>query len=94
MDPRPTHTLPSVTLREWERADLACLLGPLRGRRAIIVNAAGSHHGYRVWSEPMKDRSATILWVVSEEAWWRHKHLAMSPELIRWPAAAAWIEQE
>lgn len=84
--------LPPATPRNWDRAILVAPLGSIHGRRAILVNEEGSHHDWRADSEPEYDRGALVVWVVSEEAWWRRRHLAMTPKRVRWPAAAVWIE--
>lgn len=64
----------------------------LRGRRVILVNEAGSHHDYRAWGELRQSAGATVLDVVSEVDWWRSINLAMHPDVLRWPASAAWVE--
>lgn len=95
MKPRPDPQmleLPAVTPRDWFRCDLAELMGPLAGRRLILVNADGSHHDFRCWIEPVLDGGVLILWAVSDEDWWRHQERGVRPRLIRWPAAAAWVE--
>lgn len=84
--------LPPVTHRDWDRADLAGLVLPLRGRRVILVNESGSHHDYRAWSELRTSAGAVVLDVVTEEEWWRHRNLAMRPAPCRWPAQAVWVE--
>ena len=84
----PETPLPPLTLRNYDRADMAGLVLTLKDRRAVLVNVSGSHHDYRVWTEPVAGQIA----VVTEEAWWRHKYLAMTPQVTRWPAAACWVE--
>lgn len=86
-------SLPPITHRNWERCDVAGPLAPLYGRRLIVVNETGSHHDYRAWSEPVMDAGALVVWVVTDEQWWRYRHLAMTPKPVRWPAAAAWVEE-
>ena len=92
MKRRPPPLLPAPTLRDWERADMAGLMTPIRGLRAILVNASGSHYEWRVWSELETADGHGIVWVVTEVEWWRHQNLAMSPAPVRWPAAAVWVE--
>jgi hypothetical protein len=90
---RPQNGLPAVTHRAWDRADFACLVTELRGRRLILVNAEGSHHDWRAWGEPRASAGALVLDVITEEQWWRHRNLAMRPQpVLRWPAAAVWVE--
>jgi len=87
-------TLPPVTHRKWDRADLAGLMFPLRGKRLILVNEQGSHHDYRAWGELRRSALTMVVDAVTEVEWWRYRHLAMRPEPIRWPAAAVWVEVE
>lgn len=92
LDPTATD-LPAPTLRNWDRADLLGRVESLRGRRLILVNSTGSHHDYRAWGEIRASAGAIVLDAVSEEDWWRYRHLAMRPRrVLRWPAAACWVE--
>jgi hypothetical protein len=84
--------LPPLTLRHWDRADMIGRVEPLRGRRLILVNESGSHHDFRAWGELRRSNLIYVLDVVTEVEWWRHRHLAMRPEPVRWPAAAVWVE--
>jgi hypothetical protein len=88
------QALPFVTLRNWDRADLAGTVLRLIGRRVILVNAEGSHYDYRAWTELRMSAGAVVLDVVTDTEWWRYRHLAMRPEPLRWPAAAAWVEMD
>lgn len=90
----PDITLPPLTLRSWDRADMLGRVVPLRGRRLIVVNERGSHHDYRAWGELRMSALALVLDVVTEVEWWRYRHLAMAPAPLRWPAAAVWVEVE
>jgi len=88
----PPRTPLTFTQRDYDRADMAGLMVRLDGRRAVLVNEEGSHHDYRVVGELRSSALAVVVDVVRDEAWWRHKHLAMRMEPIRWPAAAVWVE--
>lgn len=90
----PRETLPAPTLRNWDRADMIGRVLPLRGRRLILVNERGSHHDYRAWGELRMSALEPVVDVVTEVEWWRHRHLAMAPQPVRWPASAIWVEVE
>lgn len=92
MTNRPPVNLPSPTLRDWDRADLAGLVLELRGRRVILVNEAGSHYEHRAWSELRTSAGALVLDVVTEQEWAHFKVVGKRPAPVRWPAAAAWVE--
>jgi hypothetical protein len=71
---------------------MAGLVMDLDGRRAILINDAGSHHDYRLVGGLRASAGAVVVDVVREEVWWRHKHLAMRMEPTRWPATCVWVE--
>lgn len=86
------RALPSPVMPSWDRCDLAGLLGPLRGRRVILVNAEGSHHDFRAVSDLETDLGAQVVWVATDVNWWNHTNLALPLQKHRWPAAAVWVE--
>lgn len=92
MSQQPTYNVPPVTQRGYDRCDWAGRVETLRGRRLILVNSGGSHYDWVAWSELEDDRGSLVIWAVTEEEWWRHRMLALTPGPTRWPAAAAWVE--
>jgi len=92
MDNPPT--LPFVALREWRRAELYAEHEDLRGRRAVLVNASGTHYDHRAWTRLLRDRNVKVVWMVTERDWWAYTLTGALPEPVRWPAQAVWIEQE
>ncbi len=71
----------------------AGLVATLRGERIVVADAAGTHYGYRAWSEVyQRPGGEYVVDIVPEEAWWRHQLLQELPPFQRWQAERVWVE--
>jgi hypothetical protein len=74
-----------------ERADRVAQFATIRGRNVAVVNADGTHHDYRAWSELVLIDGSAYVDVCRERHWWIWATAGVEPRLIRWPASAVWV---
>lgn len=88
------YRLPAPSPRPIEPVEVAGLVTTLRGRRLVLVNDDGPHYGWIAWQDEFDQVGGfPHVRAVAERDWFRYEEGGRPPaRIIRWPAAAAWVE--